>query len=62
MQTVFLQPQELRSRWHIHIESVRRLIRAGKLPAVKFGGRLRVRLEDVETYEKNHRAYSASSL
>jgi len=49
-----LNISQLRERWVLHPESVRRLIRKGKLRAISFGGRLRVRLDDVEAFEKAH--------
>ncbi len=52
----FLDVVALQSRWDLHPESVRRLIRSGHLPAIRFGGRLRINLEDVTAFEKNHRS------
>jgi hypothetical protein len=51
----YVDVSALQSRWDLHPESVRRIIRSGHLPALSFGGRLRVNLEDVTAFEKSHR-------
>jgi hypothetical protein len=51
----YIDVSALQSRWDLHPESVRRIIRSGHLPALSFGGRLRVNLEDVTAYEQSHR-------
>jgi excisionase family DNA binding protein len=53
---IYINLAELKVRWALHIETIRRMIRAGQLPAVRFGTRLRVRLDDVETFEMTHLA------
>lgn len=47
----YLSSRQLHKRWNFHQESVRRIIREGRLPAVRIGKRLRVLLSDVEAYE-----------
>jgi hypothetical protein len=37
-------------------ESVRRNSRSGHLPAIRFGGRLRINLADFTVFEQNHRS------
>lgn len=51
----------LKDRWGIHPESVRRIIRSGHLPAIRFGGRLRIDLEDVKVFEQSHRVTNRSN-
>jgi len=51
----YLDVSALQSRWGLHPESVRRIIRAGHLTAIRFGGRLRIDLEDVTAFEASHR-------
>lgn len=46
---------DLKNRWGLHPESIRRYIRSGRLPAIRFGGRLRVNLEAVEAFEDSNR-------
>jgi excisionase family DNA binding protein len=38
------------------------MIRSGKLRAVRFGTQLRVRLDDVETFERTHLAKKEERL
>jgi hypothetical protein len=51
----FIDASALSSRWGLHPESVRRLIRAGKLPAIRICGRFRVWLDDVIVFETSSR-------
>lgn len=47
----YLSPHELSERWGFHQESVRRMIRERRIPALRMGRRLRVSLLDVESFE-----------
>jgi excisionase family DNA binding protein len=49
--TLFLTPRQLHERWNFHPESIRRIIREGRLPAIRIGKRLRIALADVEAFE-----------
>lgn len=52
---------EVAERWHYSADSVRRLIRAGKLPCIRVGPRkVLVPFEDVEAYEQTARLASLS--
>ena len=42
--------EEVADRLHIHPESVRRLIRQGKLPAIKFGNKWLVEKSSLEQF------------
>ena len=42
----------LADRWALHPSTVYRLIEKGDLPCLRIGGAVRVRLEDVEEYER----------
>jgi excisionase family DNA binding protein len=53
--TEYVDVTALSGLWHLHPESIRRLIRAGRLPAVRFGRRLRIGLEAVQAYESSQR-------
>ncbi|MSU37333.1 MAG: DNA-binding protein [Pedosphaera sp.] len=56
--TSYLSPAQLHQRWQMHQESIRRMIRQGRLPAVRIGRRgLRVALCDVEAYELRSRVW-----
>ena len=57
----FLDVAALSALWHLHPESIRRLIRAGRLPAVRFGRRLRIGLEAVQAYESSQRVITNTS-
>lgn len=46
---------DLKNRWGLHPESIRRYIRSGRLPAIRFGGRLRVNLKAIEAFEDSNR-------
>ena len=50
-----LSPSQLHARWGFHPESIRRMVREGRLPALRIGNRLRVALADVEAHETAHR-------
>jgi excisionase family DNA binding protein len=50
----FLSPRQLASRWSFHEESVRRMIRSRRIPAVRIGKRLRVPGDQVEAFEQAH--------
>jgi excisionase family DNA binding protein len=45
---------EIGKRLHIHPESVRRLIRQGKLPAIKFGNKWLVEKSTLEQYASHY--------
>ena len=51
----FLNPSQLHTRWGFHPESIRRMVRQGRLPAVRIGKRLLVSQTDVEAFEQDHR-------
>ena len=57
----FIAASVLSARWGLHPESIRRLIRAGRLPAVRFGRRLRIGLEAVQAYESSQRVITNNS-
>jgi excisionase family DNA binding protein len=46
--------QGVSDRLHIHPESVRRLIRQGKLPAIKFGNKWLVERATLEQYASHY--------
>ena len=46
--------QDVANRLHIHAESVRRLIRQGKLPAIKFGNKWLVERATLEQYASHY--------
>lgn len=48
-------PRQLAARWSFHEESIRRIIRDGRLPAMRLGKRLRVADADVLAFEHHHR-------
>ena len=49
--TSYLSPRELHERWGMHPESIRRIIREGRIGALRIGKRLRVSLEHIEQFE-----------
>ena len=51
--TTYLTPQQIHNRWGIHTESIRRMVRQGRLPALKIGKRIRVAEKDIQDFEKN---------
>jgi len=55
MNTHYLTPYELHQRWSFHVESIRRMVREGRIPAIRIGKRVRVALADVEAYEASNR-------
>ena len=50
-----LSPGALAARWSYHPESIRRLIRSGKLEAIRLGRRLRISLQAIEKMEDDGR-------
>lgn len=50
----FYNPTQLHHRWSFHPESIRRMIRQGRLPAVRIGKRLLVAQADVEAFEQKN--------
>ena len=51
-ETAYLSTRQLAARWGYHQESIRRLLREGRLPVVRFGKRaLRVSMQAVQAYE-----------
>ena len=50
-----LSPKATAARWEYHPESIRRLIRSGKLPAIRLGSRLRIPLQAIEEIENSGR-------
>ena len=57
---VFHNPTQLHHRWSFHAESIRRMIRQGRLPAVRIGKRLLVAHADVEAFEQKNPVQGAS--
>jgi excisionase family DNA binding protein len=51
----YLRPADLRQRWGFHAESIRRMVRQGRLPAIRIGKRLLVATSDVEAFELKNR-------
>ena len=47
----YFSPTQLSHRWAFHVESVRRMVREHRLPAVRIGRRLRIPIEAVEKFE-----------
>jgi excisionase family DNA binding protein len=58
----YLRPSQLSQRWGFHAESIRRMIRQRRLPAVRIGKRLLVSQAAVETFEETHRLVTESNL
>ena len=52
---LYLSPRDLSQRWSFHPESIRRMLREGRLPVTKMGKRVRVALADVLAYEEQNR-------
>ena len=50
-----LSPGATAARWEYHPASIRRLIRSGKLPAIRLGSRLRIPLKAIEEIENSGR-------
>lgn len=57
-ETTNLSPRQLAARWSFHEESVRRMVREGRLPAIRFRKHLRIGLEDIRAFELAHRTVS----
>ncbi len=55
IQPNYLRPAQLSQRWGFHAESIRRMIRQGRLPAVRIGKRLLISQTEVDAFEANHR-------
>jgi excisionase family DNA binding protein len=53
--SIYLSPRELSQRWSFHPESIRRMLREGRLPVTKMGKRLRIAIADVLIYEGQNR-------
>ena len=51
----YLSVDQIRERLGFHPESIRRLIRLGKLPALRIGRRLRINVADLEAFESSRR-------
>lgn len=51
----YLSSEQLHERWGFHAESIRRMIREGRIPATRIGTRLRVAMNDIEAYEARNR-------
>jgi excisionase family DNA binding protein len=50
---VLLTPEQLAKRWHLCRASVLRMIKARKIPAVRFSyNAIRIRLKDVKEFEQ----------
>lgn len=58
-----LSPAEVAIRCGVHVETIRRAIRSGRLPAVRIGSRLRVDSSDLERWsaapEQTHSTQSS---
>ena len=52
--TTYYNTLQLCRRWSMHQESIRRLIRKSRLPAIRIGKRMRVSSVDVEAFELSH--------
>jgi excisionase family DNA binding protein len=56
--TAMLSPAEVAVRCGVHVETVRRAIRSGQLPAVRIGSRLRIDPSDLNSWgatsERDH--------
>ena len=48
---LFCTPEEIAGRWGWHQESVRRLLRERRLPALKIGNRVLVKIADLIAFE-----------
>lgn len=51
----FVPLEALAQRWCESIDTVRRWVRSGHLPAHRFGRALRVSVDDARTYEQSNR-------
>lgn len=51
----YLSPAQLAQHWGVHVETVRRDIRKGALPAYRLpGGEIRISVSDARRYGKPH--------
>lgn len=48
----YLSLLEISKRWGVSTVTVRRLTKAGELPAIKMGRILRIKVSEVERYER----------
>lgn len=51
MSALYLSSRQLSERLSYHPESIRRMVREGRLPAIRIGKRLRFSMTDIEAYE-----------
>ena len=56
-----LSPRQVAKRWNCSERSIRRLIGKGDLPAFRICSLLRIRVEDVESYESGGQCGSLST-
>ena len=56
----YLSVAEIANQLHIHIETVRRWIKSGQLPAIEIGGRYRILKDDLQTFLNKHRKQPSS--
>lgn len=49
---LYFSPRHLRQRWGFHEESIRRMIRDGRISAIQIGNRLRVHASEVQRVEE----------
>lgn len=55
MNTTYLTTKQASERLALHQESVRRLCRSGKIPAIRIGKRLRIPVAELEAIEAANR-------
>ena len=55
-----MRPQELAARLGVSVMTVRRLVAAGNLPAVKVGGQLRFDADELEVWLEQSRVNPAA--
>lgn len=48
---IYFTPSELAERWGFHKESIRRMIRQGRLPTARASRRLLIPVEEIKKYE-----------
>jgi len=51
----YLTTTALRNRWGFHAESIRRMVRQRRLPAVRIGKRILIAKSDVQAFESKNR-------
>jgi excisionase family DNA binding protein len=56
--STYLRPSHIRQRWGFTTEAIRRMVRQGRLPAVRIGKRLLIDPADVEAFENKSRVVS----